>query len=235
HFAEAHWTEVDNRQLDKIYNPISVAELQQAAPGIDWRTYLDAAGLTAINKVIAMQPSAFSTMAESISTEDLQTWKDYLSFHFIKDHAEFLPRTISDLHFDFYQRQLRGVGETKPRTLRGAELVNEKLGDAVGKLYVERHFLPAAKASVETLVDDLMAVLEERLHNNHWMDETTRGAALKKLATFEPRIGYPQQWIDYTDLSITADDLLGNMLRLNAFLWQRELQKLEGAVDRDLW
>src|SRR5690606_17040952 len=117
HFAKAHWSEVDNRQLDKIYNPMSLAELQQVAPGIDWRTYFDAAGLSFINKAVVMQPSAFTTMAELITTEDLQTWKDYLSFHFIKDRAEFLPRTISDLHFDFYQHQLQGVSETKPRDL----------------------------------------------------------------------------------------------------------------------
>src|SRR5690606_2288797 len=233
--AAAHWSEVDNRQLDKIYNPMTLAELQDRAPAINWRDYFDAAGLSEVDNAVVMQPSAFATMADLIATADLQTWEDYLTFHFIKDHAEFLPRAISDVHFDFYQRQLRGVTYPKPRTERGIELVNEKLGDAVGQLYVERHFSAEAKSSVDALITDLLAVLEERLQQNRWMDEPTRGEALKKLSTFEARIGYPEKWTNYTGLDIAADDLLGNMLRLKKFMWQREVQKLEGAVDRSLW
>jgi putative endopeptidase len=233
--AAAHWSEVDNRQLDKIYNPMTLTELQERAPAINWRNYFDAAGLSEMDNAVVMQPSAFATMADLIATGDLQTWKDYLTFHFIKDHAEFLPSAISDLHFDFYQRQLRGVTDAKPRAERGTELVNERLGDAVGQLYVERHFSPAAKSSVDALVTDLLAVLEERLQQNRWMDEPTRGEALKKLSTFEARIGYPEKWTDYAGLDIASNDLLGNILRMKKFMWQREVQKLEGPVDRSLW
>jgi endothelin-converting enzyme/putative endopeptidase len=172
---------------------------------------------------------------EMLESVPLETWKDYLAYHFVRSHAQFLSEDFDRAHFEFFSKTLSGIEEQRDRWKRGADLVNANLGEAVGKIYVERHFPPEAKAQMDELVANLAAALKERLEKNEWMDEETRAQAQSKLATFEPRIGYTQKWTDYGPLQIESGDMLGNTLRVNEFLWQEQLNRLGGPVDRQIW
>jgi endothelin-converting enzyme/putative endopeptidase len=233
--AEHHWSQAESRDIQKIYNPMTVAELQQLAPQFAWERMLDSLGLGGVEPIFVAQPSVMKAAGEMLESVPLETWKDYLAFHFIRSNAEFLSEDFDQAHFEFYSRTLNGIEEQRERWKRGADFVNANLGEAVGKLYVERHFPPDAKAQMDELVANLQAALKERLGRNEWMDEETREQALAKLATFEPRIGYTEKWTDYGPLEIEAGDMLGNSLRVNEFLWREQLDRLGGPVDRALW
>ena len=233
--AEHHWSQAESRDIQKIYNPMTVAELQQLAPQFAWERMLDSLGLGGVEPIFVAQPSVMKAAGEMLESVPLETWKDYLAFHFIRSNAEFLSEDFDQAHFEFYSRTLNGIEEQRERWKRGADFVNANLGEAVGKLYVERHFPPDAKAQMDELVANLQGALKERLGRNEWMDEETREQALAKLATFEPRIGYTEKWTDYGPLEIEAGDMLGNSLRVNEFLWREQLDRLGGPVDRALW
>lgn len=233
--AEHHWTQAESRDIQKIYNPMSVGELQQIAPQFAWERMLESLGLGGVEPIVVAQPSVMTAAGKMLESVPLETWKDYLAYHFIRSNAEFLSAEFDQAHFEFYSRTLNGIEEPRERWKRGADLVNANLGEAVGKLYVERHFPPDAKAQMDELVANLQAALKERLGQNEWMDEETREQALSKLATFEPRIGYTEKWTDYGPLEIEAGDMLGNSLRVNEFLWREQLDRLGGPVDRALW
>jgi putative endopeptidase len=233
--AGTHWTRAESRDIQKIYNPMTVAQLQQLAPKFAWERMLDSLGLGGVEPIVVAQPSAISAAGEMLESVPLDTWKDYLAFHFIRANAPFLSEDFDRAHFEFYSRTLSGIEEQRERWKRGADLVNANLGEAVGKVYVERHFPPEAKAQMDELVANLKAALEERLGENEWMDDATREQALAKLATFESRIGYPEKWTDYGPLEIEAGDMLGNTLRVTEFLWKEQLSRLGGPVDRKIW
>jgi putative endopeptidase len=233
--AESHWSRAESRDIQKIYNPMTVAELDELAPQFAWERMLDSLGLGGVEPIVVTQPSAVTAAGEMLESVPLETWKDYLAFHFVRSNAPFLSEDFDRAHFEFYSRTLSGIEEQRERWRRGTDLVNANLGEAVGRIYVERHFPPEAKAQMDELVAHLQAALEERLGDNEWMDEETRERALAKLATFEPRIGYPEKWTDYGPLEIEAGDMLGNALRVTEFLWREQLDRLGGPVDRAIW
>jgi len=146
-----------------------------------------------------------------------------------------LSQEFDKANFDFFAKTLNGIEEQRERWKRGSDLVNGNLGEAVGQIYIDRHFPPTAKAQMDELVANLRAALKERIGENEWMDAETKTAALAKLATFEPRIGFTTKWIDYGKLDIQAGDMLGNALRLNEFAWNRQVERLADAVDREEW
>lgn len=233
--ARIHWPREETRNIQKIYNPMPPAGLAELAPKIDWSLVLEQRGLSGAENIIVAQPDVMTASGEIIETTDLQTWKDYLAYHFISDNASALSDEFDDARFDFFAGTLNGIEEQRERWKRGADLVNNNLGEAVGRIYVERHFPPRAREEMDTLVFNLRAALRERLVDNDWMDEETSQAALAKLATFEPRIGFPDKWIDYGSLEIKAGDMLGNALRIAEFQWQRDVDRLDGPVERDEW
>jgi putative endopeptidase len=233
--AETHWTRAESRDIQKIYNPMSIAELQETAPQFDWSAIFEHVGLGGVEPVIVAQPSAMTAAGELLESVPLQTWKDYLAYHFIRTHAQSLSEDFDRANFEFFAKTLNGIEEMRDRWKRGADLVNANLGEAVGKLYIDRHFPKEAKAQMDELVANLIAALEERLKSNDWMDDQTREAALVKLSTFEPRIGYTTKWTDYAPLEIVAGDMLGNAIRVDEFLWQEQLDRLGGPVERDVW
>ncbi|MEO0973081.1 MAG: M13 family metallopeptidase, partial [Pseudomonadota bacterium] len=233
--AETHWTRADSRDIQKIYNPMSVAELTELAPQIEWSVVFDSLGLGGVEPVIVAQPTAMSAAAELVESVPLETWKQYLAFHLIRTNARLLSSDFDQAHFDFFAKTLSGIESQRERWKRGADLVNANLGEAVGKLYIERHFPREAKEQMDELVANLVAALEERLGENAWMDDETRAAALVKLGTFEPRIGYTTKWTDYSDLEIVDGDMLGNAWRIDNFAWQQEVERLGGPVDREIW
>jgi putative endopeptidase len=233
--AQQHWSQAESRDIQKIYNPMTVAQIKELAPQFAWERMLDSLGLGGVEPIVVAQPSVMTAAGEMLESVPLETWKNYLAYHFIRTNAPFLSEAFDQANFEFYSRTLSGIEEQRERWKRGADLVNANLGEAVGKIYVERHFPPEAKAQMDELVANLRAALEERLGQNEWMDDETREQALAKLATFESRIGYPEKWTDYGPLEIEPGDMLGNSLRVTEFLWREQLDRLGGPVDRGIW
>lgn len=232
--AESHWTSERSRQATETYNVMTVAELDALAPALDLPGGMTKMGLD-VAELIVYQPSAIAGTSAAFAATDLATIRAWMTFHFISARASWLPAAFDEVAFDFYGRVMNGQAEQRPRDRRGVEMVNDHLGDALGKIYIERHFSPAAKARMEELVADLVVAFRGRLEQLPWMDEETRAQALLKLSTFEPRIGYPEVWDDYDGLVIHADDYFGNRLRLAEFAWTDMLAELARPVDRREW
>ncbi len=232
--AKAHWTQAESRDIKKIYNPMSPAALAKLAPEFNWPAALKKMGLDAVKTIVVAQPTAIQASGKIVRKTRLGTLRDYLTFHFIRNHATVLPKAFDDGHFDFYRKTLRGIEVQRERWKRGVNLINDGMGEAVGKIYIKRHFPPAAKQQMDELVANLIAAFRERLQQNDWMDEQTRQQALTKLSTFEPRIGYPDKWIDYEPLTV-SDDAFANARAIREFQWQDQVKRLAGPVDRKLW
>ena len=233
--AEVHWPREDSRDIQKIYNPMSPAEVAELAPELPWNAYFEQLGLSDVETFVVAETTAINAAAEIVENTSLDTLKDYLGFHLLRRNASFLSADFDTASFEFFGRMLQGSEEQRERWKRGVQQVNGGLGEAVGRVYVERHFPAAAESGMNELIDNLVAAMQERLRANEWMDEATREQALVKLSTFEPRIGYPSKWTDYSALSIAADSLFENMRAIREFSWQQEVERLSGPVDRELW
>jgi endothelin-converting enzyme/putative endopeptidase len=233
--AEVHWTPEDSRDIKKIYNPMPPAQLAELAPEFDWTLVFAEMGLGSVETFVVAQTTAIEASGDIFAETSLDTWKDYLKFHFIRGNARYLSSDFDNANFEFFSKTLQGTEEQRERWKRGMQEVNAGLGEAVGQIYVERHFPPEYKAQMEQLVDNLTAAFEERLKANDWMDDETREQALLKLSTFEPKIGYTQKWTDYSDLSIDGDQLLENAVALTEFQWKQQVDRLAGPVDRQIW
>src|ERR1043165_5164513 len=196
---------------------------------------LSSQGLGNVQTIIVRQTTAIHAEGELFASTDLQTWKDWLTFHFIRSNAQFLPRAFDEADFNFYQRTLSGIPQQRDRWKRGLAVLNGTLGEAVGEIYVRRHFPETRRRQMTELVGDLRAALETRLRANPWMDEATRTQALAKLAAFDPRIGNPVRYIDYSSMRVDRNDLLGNMQRAAEFQQNLALSRLPNPVDRSLW
>ncbi|NWG71012.1 MAG: M13 family metallopeptidase [Parvularculaceae bacterium] len=232
--AEVHWSQEDSRDIQKIYNPMNLDQLQALAPEFNWALIMDELKLSAAPTILVAQTTAIDKEAEIFAAADMNLLKDWLAFHFIRTHAQYLASSFDKANFEFYGKTLRGVPEQRERWKRGVNEIDASLGEAVGKIYVDRHFPPQNKSAMDALVKNLVAAFEERLKANDWMDEATRAQALAKLATFEPRIGYTTKWTDYSSLEI-GDDLLQNSVNLADFLWRDQVSRLGGPVDRERW
>ena len=233
--AKDQWTRVDNRDDDKTYNKREIAKLNTLTPGFDMQSYLADSGVQHIDSVIVGQPSYLEGMAKTLKATDLSTIKAYLQFHTISEFAAYLSDDIVAADFEFFGMTLRGVQENRPRWKRGVALVEGSLGEVLGRIYVERHFPPQAKARMEELVEMLVKAYEASIKELAWMGEETKAKALDKLSKFTVKIGYPNKWKDYSALSVKADDLLGNVMRSRKVEHAREVGKLGQPVDRDEW
>ncbi|HLT32136.1 MAG TPA: M13 family metallopeptidase [Myxococcaceae bacterium] len=233
--AKVHWTNVESRDANKRYNPWKAADFAKKAPGFDWKAYFAAAGLGEQETFIVSQPSAFTGIAALVGKTPLATWKDWSRLHTTSNLAALLPKAFDDTHFAFYGTVLGGQPEQQARWKRGVDAVSASLGEAVGRLYVEKHFPPEAKQAADEMVQNIIAAMDARIENLSWMSDETKAKAKEKLASFRPKIGYPDTWRDYSALVIKRDDALGNGERAAAFEYARDLAKLGGPVDRDEW
>jgi putative endopeptidase len=233
--AEAHWSKVEERQIEKIYNPIQRVDIETTYPGVDWTALLTAAGVQGQKQLIIAQPSAIVGTAKLIASEPLATWKDYLTFHALNDAAPYLPKAFVDASFAFNGKVLSGQPENQPRWKRGVDATTGVLGEAVGKLYVAKYFPPAAKREADLLGKNIITAMDERLAHLTWMDPKTKAEARAKLAKFTPKIGYPSKWRDYSRLVIRRGDALGNATRAAEFEYQRQLDKIGKPIDRTEW
>ena len=233
--ARAHWSKEENRDNVKTYNKRSREELARLAPGFDWKLYLDGVGAGAAEDVIIGQPSYFKAVGEMADATPLGIWKAWLKWKVVRQYASLLGRELVDSDFAFYGTALRGIPENRPRWKRAVAAVEGSLGEAVGKLYVARHFPPDAKLRMDAMVKNIVAAYDQAIRGLDWMSPSTKEKALAKLAAFTPKIGYPNKWRDYSALVIRRDDLAGNMRRAAAFEWNRRLARLDKPVDRDEW
>ena len=233
--AKLHWTPEASRDVDKVYNPMTRAQLRAFTPQLDWDRALTKLGLGKVNRIVIAEKSAIKGEANLFASVPLQTWKDWTAFHFVSGNAQYLPKAFDEAKFDFFSKTLRDVPVQRARWKRGVDMVNGALGEGVGQIYVQRHYPAESDRQMHELIGNILAALKEKISNAAWMDAPTRAKALAKLSTFDPRIGHPPKYIDYSSLVVKRGDLLGNAIRSDDFEWKLLLSRYPKPVDRTLW
>lgn len=234
--AKAHWNNVDTRDSEKTYNLYAWPDAAAAA-SVDLQVWRDAMGVPsgAFDELVLREPSFVEALGGLLTEERLPAWRDWLAWQVIRSTAAYLSNDFVEANFDFYGRTLTGTPQMRDRWKRGVSLVEGAMGEAVGRIYVERHFPPAAKEAMDDLVANLVEAYRESIAALDWMGKKTRSRALDKLGKFTPKIGYPVKWRDYSTLEIDADDLVANVRATAEFEFNRELGKIGKPIDRDEW
>ncbi|MGH3776980.1 MAG: M13 family metallopeptidase [Pseudonocardiaceae bacterium] len=232
--AEVQWTAAQERDATATYNKFTIADATAQAPGLGWKVYLDAAGVTTPDFVVS-EPSYFTAVGTALTTEPLAGWKSYLKFKLIDDLAPYLSDDFVTARFEFRNRDLAGQQEIRERWKRGVAAVNGAMGDLLGQRYVQRYFPPEAKQRMDALVSKLIDAFRSSIDGLDWMSDATKVEARDKLSKLAVKIGYPNKWKDYSKLSVARDDLVGNLLRSAQLEHQRDLDRLGKPVDRDEW
>jgi putative endopeptidase len=235
--AGHHWDNVKSRDSEKAYNLKTWGQLSALAAGADLHLWLEGldAPAAAFDEVVVRQPSFVTGLAEMMTEDRLDAWRDWLRWQVIRSSAAYLSSAFVEANFDFYGRTLSGTPQIRDRWKRGVSLVEGALGEAVGRIYVERHFKPSAKLSMDALVGHLVEAYRQSITELDWMTDETRGRALEKLDKFTPKIGYPVKWRDYSKLAIDPGNLIANVRATNEFEFHRELGKIGNPLDRDEW
>ncbi len=235
--AEGHWEASATRDVQRTTNHKSLAELQELCPAFDWVAHITALGGTAetLASSIVMQPDFFEHLSAVLDETPIETWRDILHAKILRSSAPYLPQAFVETNFDFYGRTLNGTPEVRERWKRGVAFVEGVIGEAVGKVYVSRHFPPRSKQMMDALVDNLVAAYHSSIEHLDWMGEDTKQRAFDKLEKFYPKIGYPSEFRDYSALHVSATDLMANVAASAAFDTDRELAKVGQPVDRDEW
>ena len=233
--AEVHWTKEENRNPVATYNRMTLAELQELAPNYPWQAALEAAGIPERDYFIVRQPSFYAGASELLAETPLETWKDYLAFKTIDAFAEVLGDAFFQAHFDFYDAGLSGTEAPEPKWKRAVNAVNGSMGELLGQLYVERHFDEAAKARMDVLIANLVEAYRQSIIELEWMSEETKEQALVKLSKFNPKVGYPNEWRDYSAMEVAEGDLVGNVKSAATFEYERQIGKLDRPVDKNEW
>ena len=234
--AKVQWSKVENRDPVKTYNRVALNKLDALTPGYDWKAYLAGAGVgNKIPYLVVSQPSYLTGFNDVLNATPLATWKTYFTWHMLAAASPYLSQAWVDQRFAFAGTALRGVPQNLPAWQRAMRLENAALGEALGKLYVEQYFPAESKVRMEKMVGNLLLAFKQGIDTLDWMSPQTKKEAQAKLATFTPKIGYPKKWRDYSALEIKRDDLLGNVMRANAFEHKRNVGKLGKPVDRDEW
>jgi len=233
--AQAHWDKVDLRDPEKAYNPYPVSELGNLGANRDWPGTLSEMGLENVSQLIIEQPSYFEALDGMLANVPLEDWKAYLTFRVMDGRGYDLDDETAAIRFDYRSRTLYGQKEERPRWKRSISVVNDFMGEAVGKLYVAEYFPPEAKAKMEELVQNVIATLDDNLTDLDWMSADTRLRAKEKLAKFNAKIGYPDIWKDYSQLQIINGDHMGNLRRVIEWDHQFQVNKLSRPVDKTEW
>ncbi|HET9810472.1 MAG TPA: M13 family metallopeptidase [Sphingomicrobium sp.] len=233
--AKVMWTPEQSRDAKATDNPMTLAELAAYAPGFAWTPFLKELRIDDQKRVVVAQKSAIRDEAKLVADTPLSTWKDWLAYRFVSDHASYLPAKFDQARFDFFSRTLRDVPAQRDRWKRGVDMVNGALGEGVGQFYVAEHYPPESDRQMAELIRNIRGALEEKIKSSSWMDDPTRAEALKKLASFDPRTGHPPKYIDYSTLEVRRDDLLGNAIRSSDFDWMLLVDRMKRPVDRTLW
>jgi putative endopeptidase len=233
--ARHHWTVDQTADITKANTVWTRAELARRAPGIDWDAFLQAAGLADQPRFGAWQNTAISGLAKLVGDQPVQAWRDYLAFRTVEDAAPFLSKPFADEHFAFNGTALSGTPQQGERWKRGVDFTSAAMGEAVGKIYAERHFPAERKAQVEEMAKNVLTAFGHRIDRIDWMTPQTKARAKAKLANFRVYVGYPNRWRDYSGLDVVRGDAYGNHVRADLFEYRRNLAKLGGPVDREEW
>ena len=235
--AKHHWDSVRSRDAEDTYNLWSLEEVSSTLEGFPFEQWCVATGipLTAVAEVVVRQPSFVQGLKDVWAGLSLEELRDWFHWQVIKAFSAYLSSDLVDAHFDFFGKTLSGIPEIRPRWKRGVSFVEGVMGEAVGKLYVAQHFPPQSKSQMDELVSRLLDAYRDSIEQLEWMSAETKIRAQEKLASFTPKIGYPDTWRDYSALSVDASDLLGNVRAGNEFEFQRELAKIGAPLDRDEW
>jgi putative endopeptidase len=233
--AEVMWTKEENRDWSKRYNPMNLDELNEMSPQINWALGFESGQIPLDKTFLVSQPSYFEAADKIIANTPLETWKDYLSFQTISTFASALGDQYAELSFNFFRKGLSGVEEQEPRWKRAVDSVNGNMGELLGQLYVEKHFQIESKARMDIMIQNLVKAYEVSILELEWMSEDTKQQALDKLHKFNPKIGYPDKWIDYSKLEVVDGDLITNIKNGASFAYNREIDKLDKPVDKTEW
>ena len=234
--ARSQWTKADNLDPEKTYNKVQLAELGAIAVGYDWHRYMVAAGIDGkVSYLILSQPSFLQGFGKLLVNTSLATWKAYFRWHLLSDFAPYLSQSYVDEAFAFYGTTLQGVPENQPRWKRALMLVDQSIGQGLGKIYVEKYFSEQSKSRAQLLVRNLLNAYRQDIGTLDWMGPDTKVQALVKLSRVTIKIGYPDRWRDYSALKFREDDLVGNVMRAMIFEYQRNIDKLGRPVDRTEW
>jgi len=233
--AAAHVSRADSEDVKKGNNHWPRGDFDREAPGLDWQAFFAAAGLGGQPRFVVWQPGAVRGISALVAAEPLEAWKDYLTFHALEHASPYLSKTFVQENFEFHSHVLAGTPQLRERWKRAIDDTNVALGDAVGRLYVERYFPASEKARAEAMVRNLLAAFASRIDRIEWMAPQTRRQAKAKLAALKVEVGYPDRWIDYSGLEVVRGDALGNAERAELFDYRRNLAKLGSPVDRSEW
>ena len=235
--ASHHWDQVRNRDATLTYNKMDRAQVKALMPAFDWDLYLADGEIPGIvlDSVIVQQPSFFEGLGAILANFDVDAWKAWLKWHIISGAAPYLSDDFTNENFAFFGKTLSGTPELRERWKRAVSMIEGSLGEAVGKVYVQKYFPAEAKARMEKLVANLIEAYRISINELAWMSPDTKIKAIEKLGKFRPKIGYPDKWRDYSALQTTPADLYGNVGRVVKFQRDHELSKIGKPVDRDEW
>ena len=233
--AANHWDKEDSRDADKIYNKVSDAELGSMLSNFNLDAYFEGIGSGRQDYVIVSQPSYIKAVNDIFVATDLKTWKEYARINAILAFANYLQAEVVDAQFEFFNKTLLGAEEQKPRWQRAIASMNGAMGELLGQLYVEKHFPPEAKDRMKDMLHYLSEAYADSIRKLEWMSDTTKQKALEKLSKFTPKVGYPDEWRDYSSLQVAGDDLVGNIRSAREFNHYRNVDKLGKPIDRNEW
>jgi endothelin-converting enzyme/putative endopeptidase len=235
--AQGHWERAETRDVQKTYNLTTLEDLQALCPAFDWDVFVRNLGGSevTISETCVRQPSYLSHLSTALEEIPIEDWRTWLTARVVRACAPYLSSEFVETNFDFYARTLAGTPQLRDRWKRGVALVEGSIGEAVGRIYVDRHFPPASKAMMEELVGHLLEAYRQSITALDWMGEQTKQSAFQKLDMFRSKIGYPEKFRDYSSLEFTPDDLLTNVAAANAFETRRQLAKVGAPVDREEW
>jgi putative endopeptidase len=233
--AKVHATQEETNDVAKGANAWKRADFDARAPGLDWPAYFDAAGLGQQQDFVVWQPKAVAGISALVKSQPLDTWKDYLAYHALDRASPYLPKAFVDENFDFHGHVLNGTPRQAERWKRAIDDTTGALGEAIGKLYADKHFSPRTKARAEQMVQNILAAFGKRIDALDWMTPETKAQARAKLAGLKVGVGYPETWRDYSALEVKRDDALGNAERAGEFEYRRNLAKLGKPVGHNEW
>lgn len=235
--AKVHWNRVDSRDAEKTYNLKTLAELKSLSGNILWSEYLAGASLkpTLLDSNVVMMPSFFEGLSELLTDSNFEAFKLMMAMDLIRSYAPYLSSAFVDERFSFYGQKLTGQPMNRPRWKRAVALIEGGLGEAVGQLYVKKHFPAQSKTQMDELVSYLIKAYEQSIKNLDWMSEETKVKALEKLSKFNPKIGYPSKWKDYSSIEISRDDLVTNVANVSSWEFDYHANKIGAKIDREEW
>lgn len=237
--SQPRFDRVERRDRRKSYNPMTVSDLQKLTPSIDWNSYLTNIGLKNVDSLVVTQPKYMIALEAIFKENKVEDWKAYLRWSLLNSSSGKLSKTVEVANWEFYGKTLTGAMKQRPRDERALQVINGVVGEALGKLYVEKKFPPEAKVKAEKMIKNIFLAFENRINNLPWMTPATKISAVEKLHKIKAKIGYPDKWKDYSSLTLNSPDEGGtyfeNMKNISRWSFQKDIDELYKPVDKTEW